>query len=98
MAKHFISEAIEPEHGAFDTTPMSRGEPAVPRLFFWRGEQLVVSAVDRTWRSTKHDRGDDYLAKHWFEIKTTDGRLATIYFERHPRKHEARWWLYTIED
>jgi hypothetical protein len=75
---------------------MSRGEPALPPEFRWRGEHLAVGQLLRTWRSTKADRGDTYLARHWFEFKTTDERTVVVYFERHARPGTPRWWLYTI--
>ena len=77
---------------------MSRGEPALPTAFVWDEETLTIRTLLRTWRSTKTDRGDVYLARHWFEIELDDGRLATIYFERQARRTAPRWWLYTIED
>ncbi len=96
MAAQFVSESIFPEPGAFDTAPLGRGEPALPAGFVWRDEPLPVERVLRTWRSTKDDRGDTYLKRHWFEFETSGARRATVYFERHARRGEARWWLYTI--
>ncbi|HTV73286.1 MAG TPA: DUF6504 family protein [Candidatus Acidoferrales bacterium] len=94
----FVSEPIDPVAGAFDPATMSRGEPALPPEFRWRDEHLVVAAVLRVWRSTKLDRGDAYLARHWFEIRTDDGRKAVIYFDRQARGGKHRWWLYTISE
>jgi hypothetical protein len=93
---HFVSEPIDPVAGAFDPAAMSRGEPSLPPEFRWRRERLVVARVLRTWRSTKIDRGDTYLARHWFEIRIADERTAVVYFERHARAGKPRWWLYTI--
>lgn len=96
MIPQLISEAILPEADSFDTAPLGRGEPSLPAAFVWRGEPLPVKCVLRTWRSTKDDRGETYLKRHWFEFVTSGNRRASVYFERHPRRHEARWWLYTI--
>jgi hypothetical protein len=96
VKRSFVSEAIAPALGSFDTAPLARGEPALPPEFTWRGETLTVARVLREWRSTKDDRGDTYLKRHWFEFETQNRRIATVYFERHPRSNEARWWLYTI--
>ena len=92
----FVSEAIEPEEGSFDTAAMARGEPSLPPAFGWRSERIVVGAVRRTWRSTKVDRGDTYLARHWFEFTTPEGRVAIVYFDRHARRGTAHWTLYSF--
>jgi len=96
VTPQFVSEAILPETGSFDTAPISRGEPALPAAFTWRGDRLPVERILRQWRSTKVDRGDTYLKRHWFEFATSGARNAVVYFERHPRRNEARWWLYTL--
>jgi hypothetical protein len=93
---HFVSEPIEPAPDAFDPITMSHGEPALPSEFRWRDQRLVIADVLRTWRSTKMDRGDSYLARHWFEIRTADERTAVVYFDRQARARAPRWWLYTI--
>ncbi len=92
----FISESLEPEAGSFDTAAMARGEPSLPPAFGWRSERIVVDAIRRTWRSTKVDRGDVYLARHWFEFTTPDGRVAIVYFDRQARRGAARWTLYSF--
>jgi phosphoribosylglycinamide formyltransferase-1 len=92
----FVSEKIEPEGGSFDTAAMSRGEPSLPPAFAWRGERIAVEVVRRTWRSTRVDRGDTYLARHWFEFDTPDHRVAVVYFDRQARRGEARWTLYSL--
>ncbi|HZW53923.1 MAG TPA: DUF6504 family protein [Candidatus Elarobacter sp.] len=92
----FVSEALTASAESVDTGGLSRGEPALPKSFAWHGERLAVREVVRTWRSTNTDRGDTYLARHWFEVALDDGRVAVIYFDRKARRGEARWWLYTI--
>jgi hypothetical protein len=92
----FVSEPIEPGATYVESAALSTGEPPLPERFRWRGEELAVRRVVRTWRSTKIDRGDAYLARHWFEVETGDGRTAVVYFDRKARPGTARWWLYTI--
>jgi hypothetical protein len=92
----FVSEPIEPGSEFLDVTAPSRGEPPLPKQFRWRGSPIEVATVVRTWRSTKTDRGDDYLARFWFEFRTPDGRAAIIYFDRKARREAPHWWLYTI--
>ncbi len=94
--RKFVSEPIEPGSEFLDVTTPSRGEPPLPKQFHWRGSSVVVGTVVRIWRSTKADRGDDYLARFWFEVTTVDGRTAVIYFDRKARRDAPRWWLYTI--
>jgi uncharacterized protein DUF6504 len=92
----FVSEPIEPESGSIDPIASSRGEPPLPTAFRWRVDRLVITEVLRAWRSTKEDRGDAYLDRHWFEVKTLDGRTAIVYFLRRARRGSKRWWLYSI--
>lgn len=93
----FVSEPVEPGGAFVDSAALSQGEPPLPTSFRWRDDELAVRRVVRTWRSTKVDRGDAYLARHWFEVETADGRIAVFYFDRKARAGTARWWLYTIE-
>ena len=96
MARKFVSEGIDAA-GGFDPETMSRGEPSLPPEFRWRDRTLVVQRVVRTWRSTKVDRGDAYLARHWYEVDLQAGERAVIYFDRRAQRG-PRWWLYTIDD
>jgi hypothetical protein len=97
MSPRFVSEEIVPLGGSFDIDAMARGEPSLPPHFTWGEEVLSVGRCCRTWRTTKVDRGDTYLKRHYFEFETGDGRLAVVYFERHVRRGVARWNLYTID-
>ena len=92
--KRFVSESIEPAMPAGAVG----GEPQLPPAFTWRGEQLAVGNIINTWRSTKEDRGDVYLKRHWFEFEMPDGRRAVVYFDRAARAGKPHWWLYTLED
>jgi hypothetical protein len=94
-APRFVSEAITPSGEFVDSPALSSGEPPLPRRFRWRGEDLVVGAVLCTWRSTVTDRGDVYLARHWYEVEIEGGRRAVLYFDRKSRT-KSRWFLYTI--
>jgi hypothetical protein len=92
----FVGEALAPIGEVLDASGPARGEPALPASFRWRGETLAIATVARTWRSTKDDRGDTYLKRHWYEAALRDGRTAVIYFDRGARRGAARWWLYTL--
>ncbi|MBD5604526.1 MAG: hypothetical protein IAI48_05485 [Candidatus Eremiobacteraeota bacterium] len=98
MARHFVSEAIRQNGDSLFAAAFGTGEPPLPARFAWRDEDLVVAAVERTWRSTNEDRGDTYLARHWFDVRLADGRGATLYFDRKARRSAPNWWLYALSD
>lgn len=92
----FVGKPLVPE-GAMDVAALSHGEPSLPPAFRYGEEHLGVATLVKTWRSTKEDRGDVYLKKHWFEFMTDDGRRAVVYFDRGARKNAPRWYLYTLD-
>ena len=92
MTKQFVSEPLTATDAAGDAH-----EPKLPAAFRWRDETLEVKFLIKTWRSTKEDRGDVYLKRHWFEFASVDGRIATVYFDRASKRGAPRWWLYAIE-
>ena len=99
--QRFVSEAIEAVPGTADTAAMAQGEPGLPQAFRWRGTIIRIAGVLRTWRETgpcTHGSTEKYVRKHWFEIQTTDDRIARIYFDRQPRdkRRTRRWWLFSI--
>ncbi len=95
--ERFIGEPLAARgEGLLENGAFARGEPPLPSRFAWRDEDLTVAAVLRTWRSTNTDRGDTYLARHWYELRLGDGREAVIYFDRKARRGAANWWLYTL--
>ncbi|UCC96867.1 MAG: hypothetical protein JSW66_13595 [Phycisphaerales bacterium] len=103
MNEEFISEPITPASGTFETTAMTRGEPALPGRFTWRDREYAIADVLEIWKESgpcSSGGGEQYLRKHWYRIRTDNGLNMTIYFERQPRakrQNKARWWLYTIE-
>jgi hypothetical protein len=93
----FVSEPIEPVGGAHpEAGPADRG-PAPPIAFRWRDEIIEIATIVRTWQSTKDDRGDTYLKRHWFETTLRDGRTAVVYFDRAARRGSPPWRLYTLD-
>ena len=102
MKKHFIGEPIQPVAGTMDTRRMARGEPGLPRKFIWRGEEREVAEVLEQWKETsscKSGSDEQYVRKHWFRIRTTDGGEMKVYFERQARsgrERKVRWWLHTV--
>jgi hypothetical protein len=98
-SEEFVGEALTPTPGTFDASAMARGEAGVPREFTWRGQTHVVAALMSSWKGTGQDRGETYLRRHWFRVRTTTGTVMTIYCERQARsakKPKARWWVYTV--
>lgn len=102
MGERFVSEAIEPEAGAFDAAAMATGEPALPARFRWRGRDYEVAEVlERRRELTPPSfESDRYLRKHWFRIRTRCGAVMRIYFQRRAKdvRGGKRWWLYTIDE
>lgn len=104
MAEQFVSEPISPVAGSFDPAAMSRGEPGLPSGFVWRDKQYDVAEVIQAWKESGPCRsggGEQYLRKHWWNIRTGNGEEMTIYFERQARskrQSKKRWWLYTIDE
>ena len=99
--EEFVSEAIEPKPGSFNSAAMSRGEPGLPKEFAWRGQAYIVARVVSAWKTSSAERGESeiYLRRHWYTIETTTGEQMTLYCERqakHPGRPKARWWLYTV--
>jgi Family of unknown function (DUF6504) len=95
--RKFVSRPLVPT-GEGLLTPASGSEPPIPRAFRWDRRTLVIASVVRAWRSTKDDRGDAYLKRHWFDLQTECGRRIEVYFDREARRGAPRWWLYTIDD
>ncbi|GAC1542992.1 MAG: hypothetical protein NVS3B16_08660 [Vulcanimicrobiaceae bacterium] len=98
MAGRFVGAPLVPGAEFIAADALSRGEPPLPASFVWSGDTLQVRDVLRTWRSTTTDRGDTYLARHWYEVALADGRRAIVYFDRHAKRGRARWWLYTLAE
>ena len=99
-SEEFVGEALIPTPGSFDATAMSRGEAGCPREFTWRGEKHVIAELVSSWKGTGKDRGETYLRRHCFRIRTAGGLTMSIYCERQSRntkKPKARWWIYSIQ-
>jgi len=94
----FIGAPLIPGTSYLQTPALEHNEPPLPASFVFARETLAVGSVVRAWRSTNTDRGDTYLARHWFELRLTDGRLAVVYFDRKAKPRQPRWWLYTLAD
>jgi phosphoribosylglycinamide formyltransferase-1 len=76
----------------------------LPSRFCWGKREVEIAVVLSAWRDTgpcSHGSGEQYVRKHWFRVRTTDGAEMQIYFERQPRSRsaaKARWWLYTVSE
>lgn len=92
--RKFVSEPLDAPQAA----AALGGEPQLPSEFRRHDETITVKTVRRTWRSTKTDRGDVYLKRHWFEFAAQDGRVFVVYFDRAARRGAPHWWLYSIEE
>ncbi len=100
MAETLISEQIIPVPDSFDITATSRSEPALPGKFRWRGREFkVVEVLERGKGYGPCPSGEMYLRKHRYTVRTDDGSVMKIYFERRGRapRDKNRWWLYTLQ-
>jgi hypothetical protein len=95
--RKFVGRPLVPAGDGF-LTAANGSEPPVPRAFEWDGREFEIASVIRSWRSTKTDRGDAYLKRHWFELRTAEGPTIEVYFDRQSRRGAPQWWLYTIDD
>jgi len=100
----FVSEAIAPAGGAFDTAAMAAGEPGLPGVFSWRGADYRVLGVAARWKESSPEGGragnEVYLRRHYFKLIMDDQQLWTVYFVRQRPKSgppAARWFLYQID-
>ena len=100
--ERFVGEEIRPLKEEFDYSASEPGEPALPRKFQWREETIEILHILKRWKSTsacRHGSTDRYVRKHWYQIRTTDNRVLTIYFDRQfmiPRGQKRRWWLFSL--
>jgi hypothetical protein len=102
--EHYIGEEIHPVKEEFDYSASAPGEPALPRQFIWRHQTIEIRYILRRWKTAsgcRHGSADRYVRKHWYEIRTMDNRVMTIYFDRQfkdPRGQKRRWWLFSMTD
>lgn len=95
--RKFVGCALVPSGSGF-LTPASGTEPPVPLAFVWGDRILAIGEILRSWRSTKTDRGDVYLKRHWYELRTDTGAKLEVYYDRETRRNASPWWLYTIDE
>jgi uncharacterized protein DUF6504 len=93
--RRFVSAPLTPRGDGFITSADGNAPP-VPDAFTWKEGEFHVAAVLRSWRSSKTDRGDTYLKRHWFELQTAEGPTIEVYYDREARKGASHWWLYTV--
>jgi len=104
MTTSFVSEPIVPVEASFDTAGMARGEPGLPRKFRWRKKEFVVAEVLERWKEQgdcRHGSGERYVRKHGYRVRTADGTVMKLYFQRSVGRGKlpikSRWWIHSIE-
>ena len=93
--RRFVGAPLTPGSEGFIATADGTAPP-VPNAFAWKEGEFRIVAVLRRWRSTKNDRGDTYLKRHWFELQAESGAKIEVYYDREARRNP--WWIYTIDD
>ncbi len=103
MSEELISEEIKPDKASWTAAFSAAGEPLLPARFTWRDTVYELETVIDRWKESapcSHGSAEMYLSKHWFIIKTRDGLVMKLYFDRRPKskRHRgpARWWLYSL--
>ena len=96
-----VSEPLKPDR-SFDPVAMARGEPGLPEKFRWGKRDLVVAKVlerSKEYGDCSHGSGERYVRKHVWRVRTADGLVARIHFQRSFGKSRpsARWWLHSFE-
>jgi hypothetical protein len=104
VATSFISEQIVPVDASFDTTGMAQGEPGLPQKFRWRKREFIVAEVLERWKEhgdCRHGSGERYVRKHGYRVRTMDGTVMRLYFQRSAGRGKlsgkSRWWIQSIE-
>jgi hypothetical protein len=104
MPVSFVSEPITPLEGSFDPAMMARGKPGLPHKFRWRKEEWEVVELLGSWKEhgdCAHGSGERYVRKHGYRVRTTDGTIFQIYFQRSfgrgKFRMNSRWWIYSME-
>ncbi len=103
MPPAFISENIFPVKGSFDVAGMARGEPGLPQRFHWRDKEFIVAEVlnqSKDHGDCKHGSGERYVRRHTYRVRTTDGTIFHLYFQRSFGRATAttRWRVRSVEE
>ena len=104
MVASFVSEPIVPIKASFDASGMARGEPGLPQKFRWRNKEYVVAEVlerAKEHGDCRHGSGERYLRRHNYRIRTTDGTVMNLYFQRSAYRAKippkTRWRIQSVE-
>jgi phosphoribosylglycinamide formyltransferase-1 len=94
---------MTPLGGTFDVSKMAMGEPGLPGKFRWRKQEWTVVEVLEQWKAhgdCSHGSGERYLRKHGYRIRTAEGPIFKIYFQRQPGPggSRVRWWIQRMEE
>lgn len=101
--REFVSEAIRPAGGGFDTAAMGRGEPGLPKAFVWRDRTYVIETCVARWKESQRTGGptdgQTYLRRHCYRLRMDDGAEWRVYFTRQSNRSgsaRTRWFLLSI--
>jgi len=101
----FVSETITPLEASFDTRLMAQGQPGLPHKFRWRKQEWEVAEMLETWKEhgdCSHGSGERYVRKHVYRVRTTNGWVLRLYFQRTFGRGQfrikSRWWVHSIEE
>jgi hypothetical protein len=95
----FVSEAITPLAGVFETGEMVRGAPGLPLGFAWRDREYRIVECLEAGKKLSPSPGDVYVRRHTWRLHMDDGSLWDVYFLRQPPRgakrttRHPRWFL-----
>lgn len=99
----FVSEPLVPLDASFDTGMMARGEPGLPHQFRWRKTNWEVAEILESRKEhgdCTHGSGERYVRKHVYRVRTTDGTVLRLHFQRTFGRGrfriESRWWVHSM--
>lgn len=107
MILTFVSEPLQPEKESFDPLRMAQGEPGLPQKFRWREQEFMITEVLEQWKEyddCKHGSGEQYVRKHGYRLRTNQGSVWRVYFQRtfgrskSNKSASSRWWLHSVEN
>jgi hypothetical protein len=83
---------------------MARGEPGLPQKFRWRNAEYTVAEVleqGKDHGDCRHGSGERYVRRHSYRIRTTDGTVMNLYFQRSAGRGKlspnTRWRIQSVE-
>jgi phosphoribosylglycinamide formyltransferase-1 len=98
----FVSRPLKALYEAGEGAPVVVGEPVFPKAFVLgpeRFEGLTILEKGKAYGPCTHGSGERYLRRHTWRVRTGEGEVLELYFERsrpgvgRAAKRRPRWFL-----